>query len=49
MNIHERKAILESIRWVDEVWEFDDSDGTACDLLERVKELSHYDPLIANP
>jgi cytidyltransferase-like protein len=40
MNIHERKAILESIRWVDEVWEFDDSDGTACDLLERVQ--NHY-------
>lgn len=40
MNIHERRAILESIRWVDEVWEFDDSDGTACDLLERVRE--HY-------
>jgi cytidyltransferase-like protein len=40
MDISERKAILESIRWVDEVWEFDDSDGTACDLLERVRD--HY-------
>jgi cytidyltransferase-like protein len=37
MDIHERKAILESIRWVDEVWEFDDSDGTACKLLYRVR------------
>ena len=40
MNIRERRAVLESIRWVDEVWEFDDSDGTACDLLERVRD--HY-------
>jgi len=40
MNIHERRIILESIRWVDEVWEFDDSDGSACDLLERVR--NHY-------
>ena len=49
MDIRERKAILESIRWVDEVWEFDDSDGTACDLLERVKE--HYQrvlPVLSN-
>jgi D-beta-D-heptose 7-phosphate kinase/D-beta-D-heptose 1-phosphate adenosyltransferase len=40
MNIHERKTILQSIRWVDEVWEFDDTDGTACDLLHRVR--NHY-------
>ena len=40
MDVHERIAILQSIRWVDEVWEFDDSDGTACDLLERVR--NHY-------
>ena len=40
MNIRERRVVLESIRWVDEVWEFDDSDGTACDLLERVRD--HY-------
>ncbi len=40
MNIHERKAILQAIRWVDEVLEFDDSDGTACELLERV--ISYY-------
>jgi D-beta-D-heptose 7-phosphate kinase/D-beta-D-heptose 1-phosphate adenosyltransferase len=40
MNVHERIAILQSIRWVDEVWEFDDTDGTACDLLERVR--NHY-------
>jgi len=40
MSIHERKAILLAIKWVDEVWEFDDSDGSACDFLNRVKE--HY-------
>ncbi len=40
MNIDERKAILQAIRWVDEVWEFDDSDGTARELLERV--MSYY-------
>jgi len=38
MNIHERKAVLLAIKWVDEVWEFDDSDGSACDLLEVVKK-----------
>jgi len=49
MNIHERKTILQSIRWVDEVWEFDDSDGTACDLLERVR--THHQqilPMLSN-
>ena len=40
MDVSERRAVLESIRWVDEVWEFDDSDGSACDLLERVRD--HY-------
>ena len=37
MDIHERKAILQAIRWVDEVWEFDDSDGTAYDFLDKVR------------
>ncbi len=40
MSIRERRAVLEAIRWVDEVWEFDDSDGSACELLERVR--NHY-------
>jgi len=44
MSIHERKAILQAIRWVDEVWEFDDTDGTACELLDRV--LSSYNTRI---
>jgi glycerol-3-phosphate cytidylyltransferase-like family protein len=49
MDIHERRAVLEAIRWVDEVWEFDDSDGTACELLERVRQ--HYQqvlPVLSN-
>jgi glycerol-3-phosphate cytidylyltransferase-like family protein len=49
MNIHERKAILQSIRWVDEVWEFDDSDDTACELLYRVR--NHFNqtlPILSN-
>jgi hypothetical protein len=49
MDIRERKAILGSIRWVDEVWEFDDSDGTACDLLYRVREHhSQILPVLSN-
>jgi len=44
MNIRERKAILQSIRWVDEVWEFDDSDGTACELLESVR--THHQQIL---
>ena len=38
MNIQERRAVLESIRWVDEVWEFNDDDDSAITLLERVRE-----------
>ena len=37
MDIEERKAIVLAIKWVDSVWDFDDSDGTACDFLNRVK------------
>jgi D-beta-D-heptose 7-phosphate kinase/D-beta-D-heptose 1-phosphate adenosyltransferase len=37
MNIEERKAIVLAIKWVDSVWDFDDSDGSACDFLNRVK------------
>jgi cytidyltransferase-like protein len=49
MSMSERKAILQSIRWVDEVWEFDDSDDTACELLERVR--THHQrtlPMLSN-
>lgn len=40
MNFFERKTVLGAIQWVDAVWEFNDEDGSARDLLERVK--SHY-------
>jgi len=36
MCVHERRKVLEAIKWVDEVWEFDDSDNSACKLLEQV-------------
>jgi cytidyltransferase-like protein len=37
MDIEERKGILLAIKWVDSVWEFDDSDGTAYDFLDKVR------------
>jgi D-beta-D-heptose 7-phosphate kinase/D-beta-D-heptose 1-phosphate adenosyltransferase len=40
MPLKERLAVLESIKWIDEVWQFDDSDDTARELIERVS--SHY-------
>ena len=36
MDWQERKTICENLKCVDEVWDFDDSDGTACNLLEKV-------------
>ena len=39
MNVEERKAILKSIRWIDEVWEFDDSDDSAIQLLEDIRDI----------
>ena len=35
MDWQDRKTVCESIRWVDEVWDFEDSDGTACKFLEK--------------
>jgi cytidyltransferase-like protein len=37
MPYKERKSVVGNLKAVDEVIEFDDSDGTACDLLEKVK------------
>lgn len=37
MPLSERKKVLQSIKWVDSVYEFDDSDNSACELLERIK------------
>jgi len=52
MPLMERRKLLESIKWVDSVWEFDDSDDTACKLLEQVKNyywtLNNYKIIFAN-
>jgi D-beta-D-heptose 7-phosphate kinase/D-beta-D-heptose 1-phosphate adenosyltransferase len=51
MDIEERKAIVLAIKWVDSVWDFDDSDGSACDFLNRVKnyyQLKANDFVFAN-
>jgi cytidyltransferase-like protein len=37
MNFKERKAVLGAIQWVDAVWEFNDDDDSARDLLAKVK------------
>jgi cytidyltransferase-like protein len=37
MPITERRAILSSLRAVDEVIEFNDSDGTACDAIQQTR------------
>ena len=52
MPLHERKKIIESIKCVDSVWEFDDSDDSACDLLLKIKDyywtLGNYEIIFAN-
>jgi glycerol-3-phosphate cytidylyltransferase-like family protein len=37
LNFHRRKQILESIKYISEIFQFDDSDGTVCNLLKLVK------------
>jgi len=39
MNIEERKAIVLAIKWVDSVWDFDDSDGSACDYYTKADDF----------
>ena len=39
MPWEERKEILESMRYINQVLPFDDSDDTACDLIRRVHSL----------
>jgi mannose-6-phosphate isomerase-like protein (cupin superfamily) len=39
MSFAERKAIMENIKGVVSVVEFDDSDGTACDGIRKAKEM----------
>ena len=38
MPYAERRAVVSNMKAVDEVIEFDDSNGSACDLLEKVKQ-----------
>jgi cytidyltransferase-like protein len=42
----ERFAVVSNLKAVDEVMSFDDSDGTACNLLEKVKKLYYDYPII---
>ena len=39
MEFSERKQILESIKYVDEVIDFDDSDGSCIGALEKIKNI----------
>ena len=54
MEFLERKAVLGAIQWVDAVWMFDDSDGTACDLLNKIRnyylkdDSEQYEFIFAN-
>lgn len=36
-NYQARKEVLKNLKWVDEVFTFDDRDGTVCQLLKIVK------------
>jgi bifunctional ADP-heptose synthase (sugar kinase/adenylyltransferase) len=38
MSWHERHIILSNLRSVDDVFAFDDSDGTAIDAIRRIRE-----------
>ena len=46
MPWRERMIILDNLHMVDEVIEFDDSDGTACDAIRKVKEKYPKDDII---
>ena len=43
MDFDERKFILESIKYIDYVFGFDDSDDTACDIIRKVNQLYNTD------
>ena len=43
MNFNERKEILEAFRYINQVLPFDDSDDTACDLIEKVNDMYDTD------
>ena len=37
-DFDERRYVLESVKYIDAVYSFDDSDDTACDLIRRIVE-----------
>ena len=39
MEFNERKKIIESIKYVDEVIDFDDSDGSCISALKKIKNI----------
>jgi D-beta-D-heptose 7-phosphate kinase/D-beta-D-heptose 1-phosphate adenosyltransferase len=43
MDFNERKEILEAFRYINQVIPFDDSDDTACDLIEKVNDMYDTD------
>ena len=46
MNFNERKEILEAFRYINQVIPFDDSDDSACDLIEKVNDMYDTDQKI---
>ena len=46
MDFNERKEILEAFRYINQVIPFDDSDDTACDVIEKVNEMYDTDQKI---
>jgi cytidyltransferase-like protein len=46
MPIEERRAIIGNLKPVDATLEFDDSDGSACDLIETVKRQYPYAEIV---
>ena len=46
MPFSERSKIVESLKSVDSVLEFNDSDGSACDAIEQVLEMYSYSEVI---
>jgi cytidyltransferase-like protein len=46
MSWHERMVVLDNLHMTDRVIKFDDSDGTACDAIRKVKEMFPDDEII---
>jgi mannose-6-phosphate isomerase-like protein (cupin superfamily) len=46
MTWQERMTVLDNLHMTDRVIEFDDSDGTACDAISRVKQMFPNDQIV---